>query len=171
MNNQTIDALDRLKQAAWQYRLAVLNPAESNEAAAIELNAAAIVWGRFTGENLPEAPKAPEAPTKKKKVKKDPNAPKKPTSSYMCFSKAKRAEIKASHPNMSLPEIGRKTGELWRGLDDDEKAIYTAKAVVDRARYVSEMEKYAPNIKPAQPAAPSATSSQLMNWTGLVPLD
>ena len=39
------------------------------------------------------------------KKKKDPNAPKKPKSSFMYFSNAKRAEVKAANPNASFGDI------------------------------------------------------------------
>ena len=39
------------------------------------------------------------------KKKKDPNAPKKPKSSFMFFSKAKRAEVKAANPDASFGEL------------------------------------------------------------------
>lgn len=41
----------------------------------------------------------------KKTKKKDPNAPKKPRSSFMYFSNAKRAEVKAANPDASFGDI------------------------------------------------------------------
>lgn len=41
----------------------------------------------------------------KKKKKRDPNAPKKPKSSFMYFSNAKRAEVKAANPDASFGDI------------------------------------------------------------------
>ncbi|KAJ1634225.1 hypothetical protein T492DRAFT_589480 [Pavlovales sp. CCMP2436] len=43
---------------------------------------------------------------------------------FMKFSKEKRETVKAENEGITFGQIGKKLGELWRGLDDDEKAKY-----------------------------------------------
>eukprot|EP00629_Pelagomonadales_sp_RCC1024_P011692 CAMPEP_0119266672 /NCGR_PEP_ID=MMETSP1329-20130426/5084_1 /TAXON_ID=114041 /ORGANISM="Genus nov. species nov., Strain RCC1024" /LENGTH=65 /DNA_ID=CAMNT_0007266561 /DNA_START=55 /DNA_END=252 /DNA_ORIENTATION=+ len=59
---------------------------------------------------------------KKEKAKKD--GPKKPLKGFMLFSKEKRPEVKKDFPDLTFGGIGKKLGEMWRGLSDDEKAAY-----------------------------------------------
>merc|ERR1711861_7520 len=59
-----------------------------------------------------------------KKAPKDKNAPKKPLTPFFLFSQEKREEVSKANPEMKLAQIGKKMGELWRGLSDEEKAPY-----------------------------------------------
>ena len=47
---------------------------------------------------------------------------------YMEFVKAKRSEVVAAHPGWGIAEIGKKLGEMWRGLSEAEKSNFKAKA-------------------------------------------
>lgn len=78
----------------------------------------------------------------KTKAKKDPNAPKKPMSSFMYFSTETRPKIKAENPGISFGELGKKAGELFRNLTQEEKKVYEKKAATDKIRYEKEMEAY-----------------------------
>ena len=82
--------------------------------------------------------------TKKKgpKKEKDPNAPKKPLSSYMLFSKASRADVKASCPTMTPSELMKELGSQWRGLEEADKKPYADAYAKDKARYDEEMKTY-----------------------------
>ena len=60
---------------------------------------------------------------RQKRAAKDPNAPKKPLSLYMLWLQDNRAAIQQSNPGLSMTEIGRKGGELWRELGEGEKAV------------------------------------------------
>ena len=55
---------------------------------------------------------------KKKRPKKDPNAPKKPLTAFMVWLQENRASIKAKDSTLSVAEVGKKAGELWRQLED-----------------------------------------------------
>lgn len=46
---------------------------------------------------------------------------------YMTFANEKRKEVMKAHPHMKITEIGKKLGEMWRALSDDEKAKYSPK--------------------------------------------
>ena len=73
---------------------------------------------------------------KVKKVKGD--GPKRPLSSFMLFSKDKRAVLKEEEPSMKQPEIMKKLGEMWKAvsqkeLDDASSSERIAAAQVESA--------------------------------------
>ena len=49
---------------------------------------------------------------------------KKPLTGFMLFSKEHREKVKADQPDLSFGQIGKKLGEMWRELTDDEKTAY-----------------------------------------------
>lgn len=59
---------------------------------------------------------------KKAKKEKDPNAPVRPLSAYILFCNAKRAEIRAAHPNMDAKDVTREMGKMWRELSEQEQS-------------------------------------------------
>lgn len=61
-----------------------------------------------------------EKPRKKRKEKrvKDSNAPKRPQSAYFLWMNENRDKIKEKQPGMSVGEIAKKAGEMWRELKD-----------------------------------------------------
>lgn len=58
--------------------------------------------------------------TKRKRVE---IAPKKPLTSFMLFSREKRPHLKLEHPEWKVSDFGKKMGELWRELTDDERRV------------------------------------------------
>ena len=54
----------------------------------------------------------------KKRVKKDPNAPKKALSAYMLWLNDTREQIKKDNPGISITELSKKAGVLWKALED-----------------------------------------------------
>lgn len=79
---------------------------------------------------------------KKSKGDKDPNAPKRALSAYFLWFNASRESIKKKHPGLSLPEMAKKGGELWKGLSSDDKKEWEDKAKKAKDRYIKEMEEY-----------------------------
>lgn len=69
------------------------------------------------------------------KKKKDPNAPKKSLTAFMFFSSEARKKIKEENPDMSFGDIGKKCGELYRGLSGEEKKRFEDLAKQDKERY------------------------------------
>lgn len=61
-------------------------------------------------------------------------APKRGLSAYMFFVQEKRAEVKRDHPDATFGEIGKKLGEMWRSLGDEQKSKYEKLAKADKAR-------------------------------------
>lgn len=79
---------------------------------------------------------------KKKKADKDLNAPKKPLTSYIIFCSEKRKSIVDKDPKLAPKDVSCKLAELWRGLSESEKMIYTKKSEAEKERYQSEMKNY-----------------------------
>ena len=60
----------------------------------------------------------------------------------MYFVKAKRTELLAEDPKLSVTETAKATGAEWRNLTDDDKAPYVTLATDDKARHAREMAVY-----------------------------
>ena len=97
--------------------------------------------------------KSKEAPAKKK-AKKDPNAPKKSLTSFIIFSSDKRKEIVNANPGMSIGDVAKQLGALWKEISTSEKEKYEKLAQKDKDRYEREMAEYKKNGA----AAPSSKS-------------
>ena len=82
---------------------------------------------------------------KDKGAKRDPNKPKKPLTAFMCFSMVRRPQIKEETPELSFTEIGKKLGEDWRALSDEQKVPYLERHAEDKARYEEEKANYVPD--------------------------
>ena len=94
-----------------------------------------------------EKVKIPEKVTEPIKLKKprkvrDPKEPKKALTSYMCFCKDKRAELKALNPDINFSQLSKLMGEEWRHLSLPERARYGCMSVDDKTRYSNEMKEY-----------------------------
>lgn len=73
-----------------------------------------------------ESPVASPGPDKKRKrAKKDPNAPKIPMSSYLCYSRSARAQIKQEHPEMPNGDIVKEMGRRWKLLTEKEREVFS----------------------------------------------
>lgn len=57
------------------------------------------------------------------KKQKDTGGPKRPMSAYMLWLNSSRERIKAENPGISITEISKKAGEMWRQLGKDEKEV------------------------------------------------
>ena len=79
---------------------------------------------------------------RKQRKKKDKNAPKRNKNAYMFFVNEKRGEVKSANPSLSVTDVAKEIGVLWRNLDDDGKKKYIDMANEDKIRYNNEMEKY-----------------------------
>jgi len=77
---------------------------------------------------------------KKRKVKSD--SPKRGRSSYIFFCKENREEV--SGMGLKNTDILKKLGEMWKGLDDQDKKKYVKMAEDDKDRYEEEMKMYIP---------------------------
>jgi len=91
-------------------------------------------------DKVAASPKGKRA--KKEKPKKDPNAPKKPLGSYMIFAGERRVGVKAEKPGLTLGEMGKELGRLWKEVDAEEKSEFEAKAATAKKAYALALEAY-----------------------------
>jgi hypothetical protein len=80
-------------------------------------------------------------PKKNKKVK-DPNAPKRGLSAWIIFTNEQRPIFKENNPESSTTELTTLMSQEWKNMTDEDKKKYTDLAVVDKQRYMKEMEEY-----------------------------
>uniref|UniRef100_U5EZF4 FACT complex subunit SSRP1 n=1 Tax=Corethrella appendiculata TaxID=1370023 RepID=U5EZF4_9DIPT len=80
--------------------------------------------------------------SKKSKAKNDDGRPKRPTTAFMMWMNATREDIKRDHPGLSVTEIAKKAGELWRDLDKDEKKEWESKSAKAKEEYNIAMEEF-----------------------------
>ena len=114
--------------------------------------------------------------TKSGKKMKDPNAPKRATSAYLLWLNANREEIISEHfgeeeltGRDKVSKVGKKAGELWNAMSEDDKADYVAESKKLQEEYKAAMAEYKPTesyiTKPSNldfDALPDAPAE----WTG-----
>eukprot|EP00794_Sanderia_malayensis_P000295 gene295-921_t len=93
-------------------------------------------------------PKEP-ATKKTKKKGKDPNAPKKPMSGYFIWLQENREKIKRDNPGISITEISKKAGELWKNITD--KSEWVMKSKKAKQKYDEDLAEYKKNVKESPP--------------------
>jgi len=83
-----------------------------------------------------------EKPRKQRKSKKerDENKPKRPPSAFMLWLSSTRDSIKADNPGLSITDIAKKGGEMWRELKD--KSEWETKAAKAKKDYMASMKEY-----------------------------
>lgn len=78
-----------------------------------------------------------------KKYAADPNAPKRPLSGYFLFAADVRGDVIDNLPGkFSVAKVGKKIGQMWKGLSAAKKAPYLKKAEAAKAKYTKANEKY-----------------------------
>ncbi|KAM9470316.1 FACT complex subunit SSRP1a [Clarias gariepinus] len=95
-------------------------------------------------EKKPKKPvkeKKERKPRKEKKVK-DAGAPKRPMSAYMLWLNANRERIKSENPGISVTEISKKAGEMWKQIDKSRKEEWDKKAEEAKRQYDRAMKEY-----------------------------
>ncbi|XP_019329900.1 PREDICTED: FACT complex subunit SSRP1 [Aptenodytes forsteri] len=78
---------------------------------------------------------------------KDPNAPKRPMSAYMLWLNANREKIKSDHPGISITDLSKKAGELWKAMSKEKKEEWDRKAEDARRDYEKAMKEYSVGSK------------------------
>ncbi|XP_043940113.1 FACT complex subunit SSRP1 [Protopterus annectens] len=83
-------------------------------------------------------------PRKKKEGKKakDPAAPKRPLSAYMLWLNANREKIKSENPGISITELSKKAGEIWKTLSKDKKEEWDQEAEEAKKKYEKSLKEY-----------------------------
>ncbi|XP_075698319.1 FACT complex subunit SSRP1 [Rhinoderma darwinii] len=82
-----------------------------------------------------------------KKVK-DPAAPKRPMSAYMLWLNASREKIKGENPGISITDLSKKAGEIWKGMNSKKKEEWDRKAEEAKRNYEKAMKEYKENAPP-----------------------
>ncbi|KAG3272019.1 HMGB3 [Ictidomys tridecemlineatus] len=77
-----------------------------------------------------------------KRGKKDPDAPKRPPSGFLMFCSEFRPKIKSTHPGISIGEVAKNLGEMWKNLSDREKQPYITKAAKLKEKYKKDVADY-----------------------------
>lgn len=102
----------------------------------------------FKNEEYIESEKELEKSVKEykgeKKLKRDPDAPKGAKNAFIFFCADNRDEIKEENPSLSIKEISKKLGEMWKEVDSELKVEYQEKAKQDKERFERELEDYVP---------------------------
>lgn len=80
----------------------------------------------------------PKTETKEAKT----NGPKKPSSAYLFFSIETIKKLTEKNPDLKQPEKMRKAGEVWKALNDKQKAKYIAMADEDKVRYEKQQKQF-----------------------------
>ncbi|XP_033063411.1 FACT complex subunit SSRP1 isoform X1 [Trachypithecus francoisi] len=97
-------------------------------------------------KQLKKAKMAKDRKSRKKPVEvkrgKDPNAPKRPMSAYMLWLNASREKIKSDHPGISITDLSKKAGEIWKGMSKEKKEEWDRKAEDARREYEKAMKEY-----------------------------
>nr|CAD7601946.1 unnamed protein product [Timema genevievae] len=82
-----------------------------------------------------------EKPRKRRaKKERDENKPKRPATAFMVFLNANREKIKSENPGISITEVSKKGGEMWRELKD--KSEWESKVQKLKNDYVEAMKEY-----------------------------
>lgn len=64
------------------------------------------------------------SPKQQQQQAKKSGGSKKPLSGFMLFSKENRPKVKEDNPDITFGQIGKKLGEMWRALTDEEKQAF-----------------------------------------------
>ncbi|XP_027865166.1 FACT complex subunit SSRP1a isoform X1 [Xiphophorus couchianus] len=83
-----------------------------------------------------------ERKPRKEKKQKDKAGPKRPMSAYMLWLNSSRERIKSENPGISITEISKKAGEMWRQLNKDEKEEWETKAGEAKRQYDKLKKEY-----------------------------
>lgn len=86
--------------------------------------------------------KKKEEKKEEKKKSKHKDEPKRASSSYICFCKGERSNIKSKFNNLNNQEIMAKLGEVWNTLTDSDKNKWNKESEKDKERYKKELEKF-----------------------------
>ncbi|XP_072293883.1 FACT complex subunit SSRP1a [Eucyclogobius newberryi] len=83
-----------------------------------------------------------ERKPRKEKKRRDPGGPKRPMSAYMLWLNSSRERIKSENPGISITEISKKAGEMWRQLGKEDKEEWDTKAGEAKRQYDKAKQEY-----------------------------
>ncbi|KAM4032902.1 FACT complex subunit SSRP1 [Anomaloglossus baeobatrachus] len=135
------------------------NPGEEEDEVAEEFDSNPSVSSSSAGSDDDEGEKEKKKKAKKPKIvkekkprkkaegkkAKDPAAPKRPMSAYMLWLNASREKIKGENPGISITDLSKKAGEIWKGMGKDKKEEWDRKAEEAKRDYEKAMKEYNEN--------------------------
>jgi hypothetical protein len=95
---------------------------------------------------------------KKKKMKLD--GPKRALSAYMYFSSAKRPELSAKNPGITVPEMAKMMGQMWKEASAEERAPFDKMAEEDKERYKRDVANGVTRAVPTTKVKETSSSSK-----------
>ncbi|KAG5185291.1 hypothetical protein JKP88DRAFT_348282 [Tribonema minus] len=98
-------------------------------------------------------------PSRRRWVSAHPDAPKKASNAYLEFCRARRPALQAHYPHVASAALSKMLAEAWARLSAEERAPFVACALVDKARYRSDMAAFTAAAAAAA-AAPSPGALQ-----------
>ena len=122
----------------------------------------ALAWKELSAEDkkpyeeMAAADRAAKALEAGVDVSKKRKRPRRALTGYLCFTKAKRAEVAAEDPTLSPQATTSKLGALWQSLDAEGRKEYQDLAAIDKKRYLAEKEAIAKEEAEAAEAAEAA---------------
>jgi len=72
------------------------------------------------------------------KLPKNPDKPKKPLTAYMFFCNTKRSDVMGENPGMSIGDVSKILGKMWKELSDEDKQPYVEMNTKDKERHEAE---------------------------------
>ncbi|GAB5366178.1 hypothetical protein AAMO2058_001122500 [Amorphochlora amoebiformis] len=91
-------------------------------------------------------------------------------SAWIYFSKDTWPKVKAENPDASFQQIGRKVGELWKSLTQEEKRPYIMKQQADAERYRAEKDRQmAAEAKTISKTDPTAAAEAVITRKKVMP--
>jgi len=79
---------------------------------------------------------------KAEKFGKDPNMPKRPISAFMLYANTVRSQVRAANPSLSIGDTGKKIGEMWNSMPEDQKEEWKKKSKEGLDEWQKEVEAY-----------------------------
>ncbi|CAG0923330.1 unnamed protein product [Notodromas monacha] len=111
-------------------------------------------------EKKKESKPRKERTSKKKQKREDDGRPKRPPTAYFLWLNENREKIKSKNPGISVTELTKKAGEMWREMGPSDKKEHEAKQEELKKKYDAEMSEWKASGKAAAAsAAAKATKS------------
>ena len=79
-------------------------------------------------------------------MSKSSEPPKRPPTAYMLFTSDHRHQAKQENPHCSFGELGKRLGELWAKLPENEKAVYKERASKEMEAYKVDLAEWKRNF-------------------------
>ncbi len=79
---------------------------------------------------------------RKKQQARVEGAPKKPATSFVMFSNAQREQVKQENPGLNFIDVGKKLGEMWRGMDPAVKTDWNERATIAKDAYLEHKKRW-----------------------------